>query len=44
MQRHEAFKASRIAEDRSKALKGNELVDEPFGKGDERNVSPRVRE
>ena len=28
MQRHEAFKASRIAEDRSTALKGEGVVDE----------------
>jgi len=42
MQRHEGFKASRIAEDRSKALKGEGAVDELFGKGDERNIAPRL--
>jgi hypothetical protein len=42
MQRHEGFKASRIAEDRSTALKGEGVVDELFGKGDERNIAPKL--
>jgi len=42
MQRHEALKASRLAEDRGKALEGKELLDEPFGKDDEGNIAPRL--
>jgi hypothetical protein len=40
MQRHEAFITSRLAEYRGKALQGQELLDEPLVKNDERDIAP----